>query len=62
MGFRLDTIKICLGNSDGRTDQKARRKDDNTLGILKANLELKLMFIICSQYRAKEKGGETVGR
>ena len=35
----------------------AWRHDDNTLGILKANLELRNMFIICSQYRDKEKEG-----
>ena len=38
-----------LGNSDYRADQKAvRYDDDNTLEILRANLELKHMFIICS--------------
>ena len=35
-----------LGNSDYRADQKAvRYDDDNTLEILRANLELKHMFI-----------------
>ena len=37
-----------MGNSDDRADQIAWRNDENTLGILKANLELKHMFIICS--------------
>ena len=37
-----------LGSSDDRADQIAGRNDDITLGILRANLELKDMFIICS--------------
>ena len=37
-----------LGNSDNRADQIAEQNDDNTLGIIRANLELKHMFIICS--------------
>ena len=37
-----------LGNSDNRTDQKTGRNDDNLLGIPRANLELKHMFILCS--------------
>ena len=37
-----------LGSSDDRADQIAGRNDDNTLGILRANLELKHMFIMCS--------------
>ena len=38
--------KKSLGNSDDRAHQIAGQNDDNTLGILKANLELKLMFTI----------------
>ena len=36
-----------LGKSDDRADQKTGRNDDNTLGIPRANLELKHMFILC---------------
>ena len=48
IGFRFDTAKkTSLGNSDDRADQTAGRSDNNTLGILRANLELKHM-LICS--------------
>ena len=40
--------KKNLGNSDDTADQIAGQNDDNTLGIIRANLELKHMFIICS--------------
>ena len=42
------TKKKNLGNSDDTADQIAGQNDDNTLGIIRANLELKHMFIICS--------------
>ena len=37
-----------LRNSDDKSDPKAGRNDGNTLGIPRANLELKHMFIIYS--------------
>ena len=43
-----------LRNSDDKSDPKAGRNDDNTLGIPRANLELKhmtyvhIIFIKCS--------------
>ena len=46
----LSRLLKFLGNSDERADQIAWRNEDKTLGILKANLELKHnvhnMFII----------------
>ena len=44
LGFRFDTAKKAkksLGNSDDRAHQIAGRNDDNKLGILRANLDLK---------------------
>ena len=41
IGFRFNTEKKSLGNSDDRAHQIAGRNDDNTLGILRLNLELK---------------------
>ena len=37
-----------LGKSDDRADRKTERNDDNTLGVPRANLELKHRFILCS--------------
>ena len=50
IGFRFDAAKKnkSLGNSDGIADQITGGNDDNTIGIPRANLELKHMFIICS--------------
>ena len=50
LSFRYSKKKKYLGNSDDRADQIAGRNDDNTLVILRANLELKF-------YRAVEKEG-----
>ena len=46
----MDTAKKkkSQGNSDDRANQIAGRNNDNSIGILRANLELKHMFIICS--------------
>ena len=49
--FRFNTAKKkkkSLGNSNDRVHQIAGRNYDNTPGILRANLELKHMFIIRS--------------
>ena len=48
-----------LGNRDDRADQVARRNDHNMLGILRANLKLKHMFII--QGRREKGTGEEGG-
>ena len=50
IGFRFDTAKKIksLGNSDDIADQITRRNDDYSLGIPRANLELKHMSIMCS--------------
>ena len=58
--FKQDFVLIqqknkSLGNNDDKADQIAGRNDDNTLRIFRANLEPKVMFIICSKYRAVEK-------
>ena len=49
-GFRFDTAKMTesLENSDDRPDQTTGGNDNNTLGIPRAQLELKHMFIVCS--------------
>ena len=39
------SINQSLGNSDDRADQIAQRNDLNTLGIFRANLKLKHMFV-----------------
>ena len=52
IGFRFDTAKKIksLGNSDDIADQITGRNDDYSLGIPRANLELKHMSIICSYH------------
>ena len=47
---RFDRAKKSksLGNSDDIADQVTERNDDYSLGIRRANLELKHMSIICS--------------
>ena len=47
--FRLETTKKRTHLWEtAMIEQIVEQNDDNTLGILKANLELKHMFIICS--------------
>ena len=52
IGFRFDTAKKIksLGNSDDIADQITRRNEDYSLGIPRANLEMKHMPIICSYH------------
>ena len=48
--------KTRLEKSNERADQIARRNDDNTLGILKVNLELKRLLINMFIIKRKEGG------
>ena len=50
IGFPFDTAKEIksMGNSDDIADQITGGNDDNALGIPRANLDLKHIFIICS--------------
>ena len=48
--------KTCLEKSNERADQIAWRNDDNTLGILKVNLELKRLLINMFIIKRKEGG------
>ena len=52
IGLRFDTAKKIefLGNSDDIADQITGRNEDCSLGISRANLELKHVPIICSYH------------
>ena len=41
---------LPLENSDDGADQKMGRNNDNALGVPRANLEVKHMLILCSEY------------
>ena len=52
IGFHFDTAKNIKspGNSEDIADQTTGQNDHSSLGIPRANLELKHMSIICSYH------------